>query len=58
MPAHTNMPGSRHAAAASPAAGHPLEAIGWWLKLVLQPLLLLLFISMAFAGLGVVQRFG
>jgi hypothetical protein len=52
------MPGSRHAAAASPAAGHPLEAIGWWLKLVLQPLLLLLFISMAFAGLGVVQRFG
>ena len=58
MPAHTNMPGSLHAAAASPAAGHPLEAIGWWLKLVLQPLLLLLFISMAFAGLGVVQRFG
>lgn len=34
------------------------EAFGWWLKLVLQPLLLVVFVVVAFTALGFVQRLG
>jgi Cu(I)/Ag(I) efflux system membrane fusion protein len=55
-PAET-MATSSQAAARSLRPSHMANA-GWWLKLVLQPLLFLSFILASFSMLGVVQRLG
>lgn len=63
-PMHNTAEGRDSLAAGSVTAASPASSarrqstFGWWLKLVLQPLLLVMFVIAAFTALGFVQRLG